>query len=901
MRDLSGPARLGTFVSPANPATLMNVGILLRGQHLDEIPALEMALADPRTPYFRHWLTPAQYGAYFGAPPEQIQQTVGYLRSRGFDVVVNATNRRYLLARATAATVEKTFDTPIDVRQNGSQRYLANRFEPSIPPGLAWVQAVGGLDTYRTVHPHLAAPALQAPHPEPHATVNPGQFGFGPQDLYTAYDFNGSYNGAGTTIAIQVVRNFLPSDVFNYDSQFGISNSTMNRVFLTGTCPSPCPQPTSANDATEAALDTEVSHAAAQLATLDVVSVGDDLTDSQLLGFEYIANGLGHSVQVVSTSFGGCEFVQNPFDRDGRAAAVEQGVLEGETWVAASGDDGANDCKTVYKHKEVDFPAEIPEIVAVGGTSENPTIFDGNVTGYGPEYAWNDGNCSPPRNFGASGGGESMIYAKPVWQNNVTEKDSARDIPDVAALADPFQQTQWPSTCPATGGYYIDYALNWQTIGGTSASAPFWAGIFADLSAKELGNLGLVQPELYKLKNSAAYHQITTGDNTFNGVTGYKAGAGYNLVTGLGSPDETQFLALYSQALPPTPKPTAFPAPQPHPSQTPVAQPTSRAFVPVYVDFQNRDQDVLVFDATVKTQGKVLQTINGAQLPVDLAFNSAGTTVYILEGSGYIDTIDTRHAPYAIKKHVLNSDARPANNIAVTATTAYVTDWTNKDLNYLPLTGGAVQKIPLAHDPTSIVPNPRATALYAADSGSGMIDVIDTHANKFVQTLKVGMNPTRIAVNHAGTEAYVANSGDGTIIPVNVSGSLASLGKTIYVGGEPTAIAISADDSLAFVTNLFCPGTPAQCFGGGNSSNGTVEILTLKAKPVGVQCCIFVQQMPIAAAFEPTGHYLWVINYGSNSVSIIDTFTNVVVMTVPAGAPNLGQWGAAGSFVQAVP
>jgi len=829
-----------------------------------------------------------------------LENTIAYLRAHGFAVTVSAANRRYLLARAPIATVESTFGTPIDIRQQGAQRFLANRYDPLIPAQLSWVASIGGLDTYHVVHDHLAKPA-QRPYPQPQATVIPGEFGFGPQDLYTAYDFDARYNGSGTTIALQVVRNFLPSDIFNYDSQFGIANPSYNRVFLSGTCPQPCPQPTSPNDATETALDTEISHAAAQLATLDVVSVGDDLDPSQMLGFEYIANILGKSVQVVSTSYGSCEYRSDPFDRDGTAAAVQQGTLEGQTWVAATGDNGSDDCGPKFLHTQVDFPAEIPEVVAVGGTSENPPVLFGNATGYGPEYAWNDTGCQPAITGGASGGGVSKVYPKPAWQKNVTENDGARDMPDIAAHADLYQQTQFPSTCPAIGGYYVDYALQWQALAGTSAAAPFWAGIFADISAKELGNLGLVSPELYKLKNSAGYHQITVGDNTFRNVPGYKAGPGYNLVTGLGSPDEAQFVALYSESLPPTPKPTSFPAPQPHPSNTPVAQPTSRAFVPVFLDFPKKQQDVVVFDATVATQGAVVQTINGALKPIGIAFSSTGKTIYVLEEGGEIDTIDTTRAPYRFKKNVLDSLAIPANSFAVTSTTAYVTDWANKDLHYLPLTGGTVKTIALASNPTSIVPNPHATALYVADSASNSIDVIDSSANKFVQTLKVGMNPLSIAVNHAGKEAYVANAGDGTIIPVNVSGSIASLGRSVFVGGEPTAIAISADDSLAFVTNLFCPASAAQCFGGGNSSNGVVEILTLKTMPIGVECCIPVGQLPVAAAFEPTGHYLWVINHGDSTVSIIDSFTNTVVKTMPSGAPNLASWGSSGSFVTAVP
>jgi YVTN family beta-propeller protein len=899
--SLTDAAAAGAYVGPADRSTTFAIAIELRGQHLDEIPSMQLAQADPHSMVFHRWITPQQYGQYFGAPKSEVEKTIAYLEAHGFQLSVAATNQRFLLMRAPVGTVETMFDTPIDVRRQDGVQYFANRYAPTIPAGLNWIASVQGLDTYHRVHTHLAF-AASGLVPRPQATVIPGQFAFGPQDLYTAYDYNASYNGAGTTVAIPVVRNFLPSDVFNYDSQFGLSNLSYDRVFLTGTCAQPCPSATSPNDATETALDTEVVHASAQLAKEDVVSAGDDLASSLVLDYEYIADVLGNSVQVVSNSYGLCEPLWDPTERDAVAASIDQGVLEGQTWFDASGDDGADDCGNAYKSASVDVPGDIPDVVAVGGTSLNPPIEFGNVQSYGNEWTWNDSNCGPNIG-GATGGGRSESFPKPTWQLKVTVDDGDRDVPDVAAESDPYQQTAWPSTCPATGGYWIDYALNWSAIGGTSAAAPLWAGIGADLAGKELGSLGLILPELYKLKGSSSYHQITVGNNTFNGVTGFDASAGYNLVTGLGTPDESKLLAQFSQALPPTPQPTSFPSPQPHPSQTPASEPTTLAVVPVYSNLASPKANVAIIQATTGAgMGNVLATLKGAYHPVDVAFNAGHTQAAILELGGYVDTVSLTSLPYKITVHAQNLGDAPLSGIALTDNDVYATDYRGKDLRYLPLAGGAVHTIALSYDPTSIVWNAFNDELYVTDGGSGHLEIIDSTTNAFKQILKVGTEPTRVAINADGTRAYVANSGDGTVTPVNVSGSPALLDKPVFVGGEPTSVTVAPDDKLAFVTNLFCPGPANECDPDGDTSNGVVEILLLTKSPIGVECCIVVGQEPIDASLDASGRYLWVINQGSNDVSIVDTFTNTVLTPpVTLGSADYSQFGASGRFVNAIP
>ena len=131
-------------------------------------------------------------------------------------------------------------------------------------------------------------------------------------------------------------------------------------------------------------------------------------------------------------------------------------------------------------------------------------------------------------NHGTTGGGVSRQFALPSYQsgaavpNNVDTAQPGRGVPDVSADADP------------TTGYIVRADGQDQTVGGTSAVAPLWAGLIALLNQSAGAPLGFAQPRLYALLGSSAFHDITTGSNG-----SYSAGPGWDACTGLGSPDGT--------------------------------------------------------------------------------------------------------------------------------------------------------------------------------------------------------------------------------------------------------------------------------------------------------------------------------------------------------------------------
>src|SRR5207248_1528304 len=168
----------------------------------------------------------------------------------------------------------------------------------------------------------------------------------------------------------------------------------------------------------------------------------------------------------------------------------------------------------------VDNPANSPHVIGVGGTtpkcSSGMTSSSPGCGGYASESAWS-----------GSGGGVSQVFARPAFQAGCgVPAGTRRLVPDVALEAD---------TSP---GNYVAENGSWWIVGGTSDAAPQWAGLAAELAQQRGGPLGNPGALLYGLCGTAALHDITSGSNG-----DYSAGAGYDLVTGLGSFDARNLLA----------------------------------------------------------------------------------------------------------------------------------------------------------------------------------------------------------------------------------------------------------------------------------------------------------------------------------------------------------------------
>jgi kumamolisin len=241
-----------------------------------------------------------------------------------------------------------------------------------------------------------------------------------------------------------------------------------------------------------------------------------------------------NNIAVISISYGNPEQDKNSLWSAMEVKIVneafEAAASRGITICCAAGDDGSSDEGS--GPAEVDFPASSPNTLGVGGTKlissggPNPQIVS--------ETVWNEVMIKN----GATGGGVSVIFSKPSYQDNVQIPVSVtpphqigRGVPDVSAVGDP----QTGLVVIHIDGKKLD------PIGGTSASTPLWAGLIARLNEGLKARCGFLNPLLYTRFSSGVLRDITQGNNG-----AYAAGPGWDACTGLGSPDGEKLLNALS-------------------------------------------------------------------------------------------------------------------------------------------------------------------------------------------------------------------------------------------------------------------------------------------------------------------------------------------------------------------
>ena len=545
--------------SPSLDAPLsMQIRFKLRHQ-----AALQQLLADQQNPSsasFHQWLKTREFFHRFGPTKSEVNAVTDWLNAEGFSVTgLSAGEVEF---SGTVEQAQRTFAVRIASFGNGSA--FANTSDPSIPGQFADViGSIAGLDNM--VH---ATPASQLTNNgsfNPNAIIG-GNTAFGPNDFYSFYDENpvAGKDGGGDCIAIVGTSDFLDSSMTAFTSQFGLAPINYTRE-VHGTNPG-------INGAeVESELDIQWAHAAAPGASI-VFHLGGYLVDD-------ISGAVNdNQCGAISVSFGFCgpspAFINGVID-----PLFQQAAAQGQSVFVSSGDQGAaglgydpvtNSCVAGNSPSVNEMSAD-PNVTSVGGTQSTPKMIGGNDQGYTAESAWNDES-------GAGGGGASQIFSKPDYQSGVAgiPNDGARDVPDVAMMASPNAPGAFFGHDMSGTGKVVC------CIGGTSLSAPIWAGL-SRATAEIVGQtrLGNFNQIVYQLANqnyaTSGFHDVTTGNNGYNGLAGFNAEAGYDQATGWGSVDFEVFanaanLLLNPNASPtrtatPTPTATATPAPAPTPIQ----------------------------------------------------------------------------------------------------------------------------------------------------------------------------------------------------------------------------------------------------------------------------------------------------------------------------------------------
>jgi subtilase family serine protease len=589
--DATTPVPLAASAAPRTPAGALRIGTLAPNTQVHVDVTLNLpdqaalttflnGLANSQSPYYHDFLQPGQFGARFGPSLQQVAAVEKALKAAGLSPGQVTSNRLAIPVTASASAIEHAFGITLDqYRLAGGRVAFANSAAPKLSASVApLVEGVLGLNDLYSAQPldvpnsvtgssrpltrngsdgiPAVKPAATGPQPCAAATeagsntINAFADYYLMSPLYSLGDL-----GQGQRIGILELEPNLPSDVSAYEACYGISTK-VNYIKVDGGAGSGA-------GSGEAALDIDVVAGLAPKATIDVYQAPNSNGSGPGTGIYDIFSKFADTDtdKVMSVSWGACEAESSASDMNSEETLFEQANAQGQTILAAAGDDGSTACYNANSGDTNDtlsanFPASAPYVVSVGGTS---------VTSSG-EVVWNESALEA----GAGGGGISSNFCMPGYQyktaipglvNSHSKTDTSkcdkdnpkgylREVPDISADADPFS------------GYTIYYDGEWLGgVGGTSAATPLWAAIGALTNASpfcsdyDSGTPGVFPQALYGMVSARhsyiygsspnALVDITSGNNDYtdSGYTGglYPATKGYDMASGLGVPVVTGY------------------------------------------------------------------------------------------------------------------------------------------------------------------------------------------------------------------------------------------------------------------------------------------------------------------------------------------------------------------------
>jgi hypothetical protein len=591
------------------PATPLRLTVVLRSRDPTGLAALAAAVATPGNPSFHHYLSVGEFASRFGAAPGGVASLRAALRADGLRPGALAPDGLSVRLEASAAQASRAFHVTLDrYRRSDGTLLYANTAAPLLPASLGGVVAdVLGLSSGPPATPGIIRVAGSRPvrgsrRAAAHAASDGGakacsaasSFQAQNSNFYTidqiarAYRMDGLYAdgdlGQGVTVALYELDpyasdGFEAGDTAVFQQCFGTHAQVVVEPLIDGGgTPTPSPGDGPPQPTAETAVDIQNLVGLAPDVNVEIYE-GPDTFSGRYDTLSAIVSA--DSAQVISDSWGLCE-QEDKLDAQLEANLLEEADIQDQTFVASTGDRGAEGCATEWNNNltdlseqldanypsgdpnapmlAVDDPASQPYATAVGGT---------NLNSIGPppsETAWDH------LYWGASGGGISTLWAMPPYQlysgapgilNGYTSATPCtanvgtssvysyycREIPDVAA--DGSTET----------GYVTYFEDSWSAFGGTSTSAPVWAALAA-LTDSALGGhsfasgcsagppIGFLNPMLYEIAagddHSSAFNDVTVGDNSgyFDGTVpfgsypsgAYPATPGYDMVTGLGTP-----------------------------------------------------------------------------------------------------------------------------------------------------------------------------------------------------------------------------------------------------------------------------------------------------------------------------------------------------------------------------
>ncbi len=423
----------------------------------------------------------------------------------------------WAVVEGPAAAVSAAFDIEVhDYRGQRGQVFYAAPEQPAVPDAVQTEVAELGRVLSYTPHRESRPPFFPAEVPEQGLSPDAVLRTYNIQTLRDAGD-----TGEGATVVVFAFDGFDQADLDSYSATFNLPRFTPE---LVGEMPKA--------RRGEATMDLEVIHAIAPAAKTVLVNARPTVEGDG--AYQKIAQMMEDADRrypgaVWSFSIGwGCDKLITAADLVPVRAALARAESNGTTAFDASGDLAGLECKGGQEwssppHADnvgLDAVASMPEMTNVGGT----TLSTDDTGGWLAEQAWFDAPLSQ-----GTAGGVSALFDRPAWQGPMTFNPGTKKrlTPDISAVADPF-----------TG---LKLVFNGQLIvgGGTSQAAPLWAGITAVMNQYLAENggrqVGEINPLLYRIAEGSrlpAFRDIVLGGNAVA-----SAGPGYDLVTGLGTPD----------------------------------------------------------------------------------------------------------------------------------------------------------------------------------------------------------------------------------------------------------------------------------------------------------------------------------------------------------------------------
>jgi pseudomonalisin len=670
-------------LAAAPDQAVLTIGLGLAHPNPAGEDALYKQLYRPSSPLYRHFLTPQQYRERFAVPVATERAAASWLRSGGLKIATVSGARDYITATGTVDQVGELMHTHFGAFKVGTLRFIANEVAPEVPANLP-ITAVLGLNTLRRMWTSSqvaqvnaanglisALPTAVASAPEAKAKKGPYLGLLYPRNLWGVYHLPKSNQGEGQTAGIFMAgyTNSVIANLRIFEQHNRFPQVPVRAVKADGKGSAAAYGDNSA--AGEWFLDAAaVTGMAPKLRELDLYTV-KELFDSAIgAGIATWVND-AKGPQQMNASFGECEtspanpvlgpLAQPPFYYGSEAGdelepvaepMLRQANLEGRTLFASTGDTGgscpaivvpvlgAGNGLTPQPIPEQNYPAASPHVTGVDGTAVTTTTKAPRfvATHRQSEVGWT-----------YSGGGSSFWIAQPDYQKGMaainvpcvvdpsgtpyTPGTICRGVGDIAAMSGTAQSLS-PDSLLATNFYETESDMLDSSNGGTSLSSPLAVGMWSRIQAgaPTRKGLGFANETFYRVGKSKSYQRDFTDITKSETVAGnvyYRAGAGWDYVTGWGAMNVKNLMRDVDHRLTPS-----FPKPQRKLHMklngcVAFTSPSGNATNPLYPGINDPSNDIT--RAALHRSGKsLIATISGQSLSTTPPLGAAGGKAFLM-------------------------------------------------------------------------------------------------------------------------------------------------------------------------------------------------------------------------------------------------------------------------------